>query len=112
MRQNLTISKQQFSKDILAALRTSKIFLALPFRERDDRHRVPPRVVVDFGKKLFGDGSHLSRRDGAGAVEAAQEANHGFGRLQLGLVHVEIHAVKRFEFERDVLVNDIRNGAW
>jgi hypothetical protein len=24
----------------------------------------------------------------------------------------EIHAVKRFEFERDVLVNDIRNGAW
>ena len=42
----------------------------------------------------------------------AEELEDGPGRLQLGLVDVEIHPVEGFQLESDVLVDDLGDGSW
>lgn len=41
------------------------------------------------------------------AAMKAKEASHAFIMLQLRLVHVEVHAIETFDFQSDMLLDDI-----
>jgi len=42
----------------------------------------------------------------------AEEGGNLSGRLESRLVHVQIHAVNAFDFQRDVSADDICDSAW
>jgi hypothetical protein len=69
------------------------------------------RVVIDALQESLGDGLHLVGGHGSFSEVLAEEVEHGPGSLELGLVHVEIDAVQRFQLQRHVGGDDIGNGA-
>jgi len=68
--------------------------------------------ALDRSDEGFADRVHECRGGkGLTAVEP-EERRDTTGRLQTGLIEVEIHAVDAFNLESHVLAEDIGNGPW
>ncbi len=87
-------------------------FFALTLLEADDRDVLVVRESVDASEESLGDLFHLVGGDRPRPIVVAEEVEHGAGRLELGLVDVEIDPVEGFQLERHVVVDDFGHGAW
>ena len=87
------------------------VVLALPLGEREQRDAVPLDEPLDGGDEGLADRVHQrGRREWVSAV-VAQEPDDALLALQVGHVHVEVHAVDAFDFQGDVLAQDSGDGA-
>ena len=88
-----------------------QFFFALALLEQQQLHAMTPCVRLHVVHKPLTEDFHLSRRHGASAVMLAEKVKHSAGRLQLRLVHVQVHAVQALQFQRDVLLDDFAHGS-
>lgn len=68
--------------------------------------------VFEFAQERFAHGIHEHGGSEAVAAMGAPEVGHARIGLQARHVDVEVHAVDAFDFEGDVIFEDIGDGAW
>jgi len=91
---SLANEKNAFLAVRLLEVLGGEFFFSLASLEGDQGDVVLLGIVGDVFQKAFGDGLHVPRRDGAFAVKLPQEPEDGLGRLQLGLIDVEVQAIQ------------------
>jgi hypothetical protein len=67
-------------------------------------------IVLEFTQKLFTHGIHEHRGGEAMSAMKTPEGGHPRVGLPAGPIDVEIHAVEAFDFQGDVILEDVRDG--
>jgi hypothetical protein len=89
-----------------------EVILALVLLEGDERNTVRLGEILKPADEILG---HRIHQGGGGEAVAAMEApevGDGLVGLEPGDVEVEVHPVDALEFEGDVFVEDLGDGAW
>jgi hypothetical protein len=88
------------------------VVLSLSFLEPDHGQLVDLRERFDCGDERCADRVHERRRRELHATVEAEERDDTDLALKLRDVNVEVHAVDALDFERDMLVENLRDGPW
>jgi len=93
-------------------VRRHHVVLPLFGREGDEGDLLPGREGLQGPDEGLADRVHQGRGGKRVPAVVAEERDHAPLVLELGDVHVEVHAINALDFQRDVLPENLGDGSW
>jgi len=87
------------------------VVLALSLAKLDHRNVVLRDEGIDLSQKRVGHDAHQRRGSHRLAAMKAEEASGLLLRLEFRLIDIEVHPIDAFDFQGDVIVDDVGNAA-